>query len=64
MAEFEEHMKNRFEKFPWIKIKKTKELYFKGKPSILLKFVDEISSSFAYFNLATSTQKEAIGQNY
>jgi len=56
-------MKNRFEKFPWIKIKKTREIYFKGKPSILLKFVDEISSSFAYFNLATSNQKDVIGQN-
>ena len=50
-------MKNRFEKFPWIKVKKTKELYYKGKPSILLKFADETSASFAHFNLATSTQK-------
>jgi hypothetical protein len=40
MVEFEEHMKSRFEKFPWIKIKKIREIYFKGKPSIILKFVD------------------------
>lgn len=62
MNDFEEHIKNRFEKYPWIKIKKTREIYYKGKPSILLKFSDETSASFAYFNLVTSTQKDAIGQ--
>lgn len=53
----------RFEKFPWIKVKKIREIYYKGKPSILLRFGDEISSSFTYFNLSTTTQKDIIGQN-
>jgi hypothetical protein len=57
----EDGLKLRFEKFPWIKLKRVKEVYYKGRPSIILRFQDETAASFAYFNLATSQQKEAIG---
>lgn len=40
MIEFEECLKARFDKFPWIKIKKVREMYYKGKPSILIRFAD------------------------
>lgn len=40
MNDFEEHLKNRFEKYPWIKIRKSREVYYKGKPSIILRFSD------------------------
>jgi hypothetical protein len=62
MLEFEETMKSRFEKFPWIKLKKIREVYYKGKPSILLRFGDDLSSEFVYFNLSTATQKDLLGQ--
>lgn len=44
-------------------MKKVREIYYKGKPSILLRFSDEISSSFAYFNLSTATQKDFMGHS-
>jgi hypothetical protein len=40
MAEFEDHIKNRFEKYPWIRIRRIREIYYKGKASILLRFSD------------------------
>jgi hypothetical protein len=63
MAEFEEHVKSRFEKYPWIKFKRAREIYYKGKPSILMRFGDEGSASFAYFNLSSPSQREVIGQS-
>ena len=62
MLAFEEALKNRFEKFPWIKFKKVKEMYYRGKPSILLRFHDEADTSFVYFNLSTILQKDLLGQ--
>ena len=64
MQQFEDALKSLFEKFPWIKVKKIREVFYKGKPSISLKFADEISSSFVYFNLSTTTQKDFIGSNF
>lgn len=38
MESVEAHLKGRFEKYPWIKLKRVKELFYKGKPSILLRY--------------------------
>jgi hypothetical protein len=62
MAEFEDHLKVRFEKYPWIKIRRVRELYYRGRPSILLRFADESAASFTYFNLSSASQREVIGQ--
>ena len=40
MADFEDSLKGRFDKFPWIKIKRIREVYYKGKPSILIRLAD------------------------
>jgi hypothetical protein len=61
VQQLEEGLKLRFEKFPWIRLRRVKEIYYKGRPSIILRFQDETAASFAYFNLATSQQKDPIG---
>ena len=46
----EKYLNNNFSKYPWAKIKRMREIYYKGKPAILLKFFDEKGCSFAYYN--------------
>ena len=43
-----------FTKFPWVKIKKVKFIYYKGKSSVIMRFTDANSSLFAYYNMIIS----------
>lgn len=54
-----------FSKFPWVKVKKIREIYYKGKPSVIMRFADDYGCSFAYFNLCRqeNNRKETLGQN-
>jgi len=38
-------------------------VYYKGKPSLILKFGDENSAIFAYFNFSTKINREEFGPN-
>ncbi len=47
-------MKKKFsERYSWMKFKRVKEIYYKGKPCVLLKFGDPNSASFVYYYFAT-----------
>lgn len=37
----------------WLKYKRMKEVYYKGKQAIILKFGDPNSAAFVYFHYAT-----------
>lgn len=56
-------MLGRFDNYPWVKIKKVKHLYYKGRPALLVRFADERSSIFAYFNFKRNpiTLKDFLG---
>lgn len=61
MRKFEEALKVRFEKYPWIKVKRLREIYYRGRPSVILRFHDDNSTPFAHFNLVTLPQKDPLG---
>ena len=54
-----------FEKYPWVKVKRIREVYYKGKPSVIIRFSDDYGCSFAYFNLCRleNNRKENLGDN-
>ena len=40
-----------FNKFVFIKVKKVGMIYFKGRPSAIIRFSEPGGSAFAYFNM-------------
>lgn len=48
-----------------MRIKRIRELYYKGKASVLVRFSDEKSCSFAYYNLFKNenNRKEVLGSH-
>lgn len=44
------HIKKRFSNYPWVKVKKVRQIYYRGRPAIMVRFVDEPSTIFSHFN--------------
>lgn len=57
IKDIEKIIKNRFERFTWLKFKRLKEVYYRGKPSFILKFGDENSAAFAYYNFSSKISR-------
>jgi hypothetical protein len=43
-------IKKRFSSYPWVKIKKVRQIYFKGRPAVMVRFMDEPSAIFSHYN--------------
>jgi hypothetical protein len=48
------YIKAKFEIFPWVKLKRAKFIYYKGKSAIIFKYVDEGSAIFAHYYFKTN----------
>jgi hypothetical protein len=58
-------VQDNFSKFPWVKVKRIKPVFYKAKPSLLLKFADEYSCFFSYVNFVNpERRKEALGSRF
>lgn len=66
MIELEKNIDEIFKKLYWIRIKKVKYLFYKGKASILIKFMETHEAIIAHFSLTESfsfKRKLLFGQN-
>ena len=64
--ELENIVEEIFKKLFWVRIKKLKFVYYKGKPSIVIKFLETHGAIFAHYSLTESfslKRKLLLGQN-
>ena len=62
--EIDKYLRTNFDKYKLVRLVKTKYIYFKGKPSLILRFSNEKGCVFSYFNLSVENhRKEVLGSN-